>query len=86
MNKGASFIFAENFISTYPHVCISFAINCICMKANLLETKYNSHSPTIKSLLPNTIISSSTVQRKQIHVKIQVQPMESLKLKKMVLK
>ena len=23
--------------STYPHICISFAINCICMKTNLLE-------------------------------------------------
>ena len=43
--------------STYPHVCISFAINCICMKTNLLETKYNSHSRTIESLLPSTILS-----------------------------
>ena len=23
--------------SAYPHICISFAINCICMKTNLLE-------------------------------------------------
>ena len=38
------------------------------MKTNLLETKYNSHLPTIESLLPSTIISSSTAQQKQIHV------------------
>ena len=44
------------------------------MKTNLLETKlylyedHNSHLPTIESLLPSTIISSSTAQQKQIHV------------------
>ena len=35
------------------------------MKTNLLETKYNSHLPTIESLLPSTIISSSTALYQQ---------------------